>query len=71
MSGYHLAAGVLVALLGVALLARPRGVWRSSHGWHVADPGAVRLSAGYSAWLRVSGAVGLALGAGLILDALR
>jgi len=71
MTGYQLAAGVLLVLGGAASLAWPREVWRVSRGWQVADPGAVRLSAGYLAWLRASGAAGVALGAGLVIYALR
>ncbi len=71
MSGYQLAIGVLLALGSLALLVWPRQVWRFARGWRFANPEEVRLSDAYVAWLRLSGAVGVALGIGLLVYALR
>jgi len=64
-------AGVLIALFSTALLASPRQVWRASYGWRYANPEGIRLSDTYVIWLRLSGAVGVALGTGLPTYALR
>jgi hypothetical protein len=71
MSGYQVAAGALLSLGGAALVVWPRQVWRFGRGWRFADPDAVRVSPAYVAWLRLSGAVGVALGIGLVAYAAR
>jgi hypothetical protein len=71
MTGYQLAVGVLLALGSAAIVVWPRQVWRFARGWRFTNPEAVRLSDAYVAWLRLSGAVGVVLGIGLIVYAVR
>jgi hypothetical protein len=71
MTGYHAIFGVLLVLMSAALLTLPRQVWGFTHNWRFADPGAVRLTEGYVLWLRLSGAVGVVLGIGLLTYAFR
>ena len=71
MTGYYLIFGVVLALAGLAMTAWPRRVWLATHGWRFADPGAVRLSDTYVAWLRFSGAAGVVMGIVLLAYAFR
>ena len=71
MTGYQLAVGVLLALGSSAMLVWPRQVWRFGRGWRFANPKEVRVSAAYVAWLRLSGAVGVVMGIGLLVYAFR
>jgi hypothetical protein len=71
MTGYQLAVGVLLALGSAAMIVWPRQVWRFARGWRFTNPEAVRLSDAYVAWLRLSGTVGVVLGIGLIVYAVR
>ena len=61
----------LVLVGSSAVLAWPRQVWRFARGWRFANPEEVRLSDAYVAWLRLSGAVGVVLGIGLLVYAFR
>lgn len=71
MTGYHAIIGVLLVLGSAALLVLPRQVWGATHNWRFTDPGAVRLTDGYVLWLRLSGAVGMIVGAGLLISVFR
>jgi hypothetical protein len=71
VSGFVLLIGAAMALGSLAMVAWPRQVWRLGRGWRFADPGAVRLSGAYLAWLRFSGVVGAAMGIALIAYAIR
>src|SRR5262249_52381142 len=71
MQAYYIVVGVLLVVGGLALAVWPRQVWLATRGWQFADPGRVRLSGAYLAWLRVSGAVGALLGLLLLAYAFR
>src|SRR5262249_18548956 len=71
MQAYYIVVGVLLVVGGLALTVCPRQVWLGARGWQFADPGQVRLSGAYLAWLRVSGAVGALLGLLLLAYAFR
>ncbi len=66
MTGYQLAIGVLLVLGSAAMIVGPRQVWRFARDWRFTNPEAVQLSDAYVVWLRLSGAVGVVLGIGLI-----
>jgi NhaP-type Na+/H+ and K+/H+ antiporter len=67
MLGYHLLFGFLLVFGSLALIAMPRQVWLITHGWRFANPQAVELSGAQVAWTRLSGAVGIVMGVGLIV----
>ena len=71
MAGYYLLVGVILALGSSVMIAWPRQVWRFGRGWRFANPEEVRLSDAYVAWLRLSGAVGVVMGIGLLVYAYR
>ena len=71
MTGYYLIIGALLTLGSMAMIAWPRQVWLFARGWRFANPEDVRLSGSYLMWLRLSGAVGVAMGLVLIAYAFR
>jgi uncharacterized membrane protein HdeD (DUF308 family) len=71
MAGYTLILGIILIFGCIAMIVSPREVWRFSSGWRFTHPDDVQLSAAYKAWLRLSGAVGLAMGIVLLVYSFR
>ncbi len=71
MTGYQLAVAVLLALGSAAMTVWPRQVWQFARGWRITNPVAVQLLDAYVLWLRLSGVVGVVLGIGLFVYAVR
>jgi len=71
MTVYSVIVAAALMLGSLAMILRPGQVWRFARGWRFANPEEIRLSDAYVAWLRLSGALGLVLGIGLLVSALR